>query len=566
MLLLLAAAAAPAAAQRSFVIERFDATIRVERSGELDITETISPRFSGSWNGIIRSIPVQYRTPQGFNWTLGVSLVGVTDPSGQALRTETTRERHYIKYKIWIPGAQDATRTIVLHYRAGNGLRFFDDHDELYWNVTGDEWDVAIESASATIELPAGAQGVRAIAFNGVYGSVARDAQVAIAGASIRITLPHQLEFHEGLTAVVGWNKGLVAEPTAVQRVGGFLRTNWPLLVPLLVFLVAFLSWRRRGRDPRLRPIAVQYDPPEGLTPAEAGTLIDESADLRDITATMVDLAVRGYLKFEERDERHLHGLIGKLEYVLHRLKPPAEWSALKGHERKVLEGLFEDAADSVKLSDLQNEFYRQIPGINSDLFGQLVQRGFYRTRPDSVRARWMGCGMFLGICFAVLGGMVAAKFSLTPVPFVIAGILSAAILLFFGRIMPARTEAGARALEGVLGFEEFLTRVEKEHYERIAKRPELFERYLPFAMALGVEKKWAKAFEGIYTTPPAWYVGSPGGFTSFNASQFSSRLADFSGKAGSTMASSPRSSSGSGFGGGGSSGGGGGGGGGSGF
>jgi len=566
LLLSLATAAAPAAAQRSFVIERFAATIRVEPSGDLDITETISPRFSGSWNGIIRSIPVQYRTPQGFNWTLGVSLVGVTDPSGQPLRTETTRERHYIKYKIWIPGAQDATRTLVLHYRASNGLRFFDDHDELYWNVTGDEWDVPIESASATIELPAGAQGVRAIAFNGAYGSVARDAQVAVAGASIRITLPHQLEFHEGLTAVVGWNKGLVAEPTAVQRVGGFLRTNWPLLVPLLVFLVAFLSWRRRGRDPRLRPIAVQYDPPEGLTPAEAGTLIDESADLRDITATMVDLAVRGYLKFEERDERHLHGLIGKLEYVLHRLRPPAEWSGLKGHERKVLEGLFEDGAESVKLSDLQNEFYRQIPGINSDLFDQLVQRGFYRTRPDSVRARWMGCGMFLGVCFAVLGGMAAAKFSLTPVPFVIAGILSAAILLFFGRIMPARTEAGARALEAVLGFEEFLTRVEKEHYERIAKRPELFERYLPFAMALGVEKKWAKAFEGIYTTPPTWYVGSPGGFASFNASQFSSRLADFSGKAGSTMASSPRSSSGSGFGGGGSSGGGGGGGGGSGF
>ena len=565
LLLLAAVAASPAAAQRSFVIERFDATIRVEPSGDIDVTETISPRFSGSWNGIIRSIPVQYRTPQGFNWTLGVKLVGVTDANGQPLRTETTRERHYVKYKVWIPGAQDATRTFVLHYRASNGLRFFEDHDELYWNVTGDEWDVPIEAASATIELPAGAQGIRAIAFNGVYGSVARDAQVETAGATVRITLPHQLEFHEGLTAVVGWNKGLVAEPTATQRVGGFLRSNWPLFIPVLVFLFAFFRWRRRGRDPRQRPIAVQYDPPEGLTPAEVGTLVDESADMRDITATMVDLAVRGYLKFEEREERHLLGLVGKLDYVLHRLKPPAEWGTLKGHERKVLEGLFEESGDSVKLSDLQNEFYKQIPGINESLFSQLVQRGFYRHRPDTVRARWMGGGLFFGICFAVLGGILAAKWSLTPVPFVVAGILSGAILVFFGRIMPARTEAGARAFEGVLGFEEFLERVEKEHYERIAKRPELFERYLPFAMALGVEKKWAKAFEGIYTTPPTWYVGSPGGFASFNASQFSSRLADFSGRAGSTMASSPRSSSGSGFSGG-SSGGGGGGGGGSGF
>jgi len=226
LLLLAVVAASPAAAQRSFLIERFDATIRVEPSGDLDVTETISPRFSGSWNGIIRSIPVRYRTPQGFNWTLGVKLVGVTDASGQPLRTETTRERHYVKYKVWIPGAQDATRTIVLHYRASNGLRFFEDHDELYWNVTGDEWDVPIESAAATVELPAGAQGVRAIAFNGAYGSVARDARVETAGTTVRITLPHQLEFHEGLTAVVGWNKGLVAEPTATQRVGGS-RLGW---------------------------------------------------------------------------------------------------------------------------------------------------------------------------------------------------------------------------------------------------------------------------------------------------------------------------------------------------
>jgi len=135
-----ALAASPAAAQRSLAIERFEAQIRVERDGAIQVTETITARFTGSWNGIYRTIPVKYRTAQGFNWTLGLALESATDASGQPLRTEAARERHYVKYKIWIPGAQDATRTIVLRYRATNGLRFFEDHDELYWNVTGDEW------------------------------------------------------------------------------------------------------------------------------------------------------------------------------------------------------------------------------------------------------------------------------------------------------------------------------------------------------------------------------------------------------------------------------------------
>ncbi|HEV8356525.1 MAG TPA: DUF2207 domain-containing protein [Gemmatimonadales bacterium] len=564
---LAAVTAAPAAAQRSFVIERFESTMRIEPNGDLSVTESITPRFTGSWNGIIRSIPVEYRTPQGFNWTLGLSLQSVTGENGEPLRTETSRAGHYIKYKVWVPGAQDATRTFVLRYRARNGLRFFEDHDELYWNVTGDEWDVPIEAASATIELPPGAQGLRAIAFNGVYGSTARDATVEVGDRSVRVTMPHRLEFHEGLTAVVGWNKGAVAEPTAADRTAGFLRSNWPLTIPIGVFAASFLLWWRRGRDPRRRPISVQYEPPDGLTPAEVGTVIDNSADLKDITATMVDLAVRGYIRFEEKEEHRLLGLVKDREYVLHRFKPPGEWSELAAHERKVLEGVFDGGAGAVKkLSDLEQEFYTSLPGIRDGIFEELQQRGVYRARPDQVKARWLVGAVFFGLLLAIGGGQVAARMSLTPIPFVAAGVLTGLILAGFGAIMPARTEGGTRTLEKILGFEEFLRRVETEHFEHVVKTPELFDRFLPFAMALGVEKKWARAFQDIYTQPPSWYVGSAAGFTHFNAVAFSRRLGDFSGTAGSAMSSSPRSSSGSGFGGGGSSGGGGGGGGGSGF
>jgi len=161
------------------------------------------------------------------------------------------------------------------------------------------------------------------------------------------------------------------------------------------------------------------------------------------------------------------------------------------------------------------------------------------------------------------VGGTYFSKLTqLPPVPFVIAAVVSALILIVFAQVMSARTEAGARALEHILGFEEFLRRVESEQFKRvIIGHPELFDKYLPFAMAFGVEKQFARAFEGIYTQPPQWYVGPS--IINFNVSHFSSSMSHLGTVASTTMSSSPRSSSGSGFGGGGSSGGGGGGGGG---
>lgn len=556
-------AATPAAAQRSLAVERFDAAIAVNRDGSVDVTETITAKFVGSWNGIYRTVPVEYHTPQGFNWTLHLDLLGATGTGGRALRVEKERERHYIKYKIWIPGAQDASRTFTLRYRARNGLRFFDDHDELYWNVTGDEWDVPVGIASARITLPQGATGVRATAFNGVYGSAAQDAAVAIEGATVRVTMPRPLGFREGLTAVIGWDKGLVAEPTTSDRALGFLASNWPLGIPLLVLLGMFALWRRVGRDPETLPVAVRYEPADSLTPAEAGTLLDESADMRDITATVVDLAVRGHLRIEERDEKVLLGLMSKKDYLFHRLTPASGGAPLQRHESLVLDGLFDGGGTEVKLSDLDNEFYRHLGDIKDSIQDRLVDRGFYRTRPDKVKGWWIAGAAMLGAVIGFGGSVIAAGLDMTPLPWVIAGVGSGLVMLTFSRIMPTRTVEGARALERVRGFEEFLRRVEGERFERLVKTPEMFERFLPFAMAFGVERKWAKAFQDIYRDPPRWYVGYGSG--PFDINGFTSRLGDMSSRASSAMSSSPRSSGGSGFSGG-SSGGGSGGGGGGGF
>ena len=573
------ALAAPAAAERSLVIQEFSADIRVGADGSIDVVETIQPRFTGSWNGIYRKIPIQYRTPQGFNYTLRLDSVTVTDQAGQPLRVESSRERHYRKLKIWVPGAADATKTVVLRYTVRNALRFFDEHDELYWNVTGDEWEVPIEAASARIHLPGGAAGLRAAAFTGGYGSQEAAARVDLEPGLIDVRSLRALNFKEGLTVVVGWYPGAVARPGATEKAAGFLRSNAMLAVPPVVLALMWRLWYTRGRDPRLRPIAVAYEPPAQLTPGELGTLIDGKPDMRDVTATLVDLAVRGFILVEERNESHVFGLISKKEYVFGLRKPRSEWTALKGHEQALLEALFKRGTpaddstlpsgpsaplETVTLSQLEHRFYKDLPGIRNGLYDQLVGRGYYVRRPDRVMAAYIGGGVLLGVAVGVGGSLLDSLLGVQPIAAIVAGVLTGLIVLVFGIFMPARTEQGTRALEGVLGFEEFLRRVESDRLDRVVKTPEMFEKYLPFAMALGVDKKWARAFEGIATEPPTWYVGGTPG--AFYPQMFVGSLNTLSTRTAAAMASAPRSSGGSGFGGGGSSGGGFGGGGGGGF
>jgi uncharacterized membrane protein len=554
------------AAARQLKIQKFTAEIFVQPNSALNVTETIEANFIGSWHGLYRTIPVEYQTPQGFNYTLFVKLESATDDAGRQLKVESSRDRHYLKWKIYVDDATDAVRTIVLHYRVTNGLKYFEDHDELYWNVTGDEWDVPIENASAQILLPTGVTGIRALEFTGANGSRAQNAEVVTSDNSVNVSMLQPLAFHEGLTVVVGWDKGFVKEPQTSDLVNQFLESNWPIFFPVPVFLFMFWLWYARGRDPRVGPVAVQYAPPEGMTPAEAGTLVDDDAAMRDITATIVDLAVRGYLVIEEKEKDQMLGLLKSKEYVFHMKKKPAEWKGLKPHELVMLAGIFANGAEpDVELSSLENQFYKNIPGIKDSIFDALMEHGYFQHRPDYVRNGFVAGGAVVGVLLFVIGNALAQKMGMAQAPFLIAAVISGAIIVGFGWHMSARTIEGVKAMAGVLGFEDFLTHVEADRMERISQTPETFEKFLPFAMALGVEKKWVGAFQNIYSQPPSWYQG---GYSNgaFYPLMFVNSLDNMTARASSVMASAPRSSGGSGFGGGGSSGGGFGGGGGGGF
>ena len=544
---------ATAAAARSWHIRDFHSEIRVFRTGRMEVDETLKIQFDGTFHGIYRDFPVRYNGPGGFDYRLFTSVKGVEDGQGHDLKYETSKHGGDLRIKVYIPGAENATRTVTIHYRIENGLRFFDDYDELYWNVTGDQWPVPIDAASTTIHLPVEVTGVRAKAYTGAFGSKAQNADVQVSGSMVHITSTRPLDMHEGLTADVAWEAGVIQRPTFLTKIGWFLRSNWPLGLPLLVFPAMFGLWWKRGRDPRLRPIAARYEPPDGLTPGEEGVLVDDSPDMRDITATLVDLAVRGFVTIEEHDKKKYLGLIGtERDYAFDLARPKDAWQGLAAHEEALLNGIFDDGATGhVDLEDLEDSFYRKLSGIKDDLFDALMNRGYYGRRPDRVRGMWLGVAL-VGTVLCFMGGLkLASHFAFSGLAVGIGVVLSGLVVAVIGWFMPAKTVAGTRALEAVLGFEEFLKRVEEPRFQKLIKGPKDFERFLPHAMALGVEKSWAKAFEGIYTEPPSWYRGTSA--TGFNTGLFVASLGNLSARTSSVMTSQPRSSSGSsGFGGGG--------------
>jgi uncharacterized membrane protein len=289
------------------------------------------------------------------------------------------------------------------------------------------------------------------------------------------------------------------------------------------------------------------------MSPAEAGTLLDDQIHPRDITSTMVDLAVRGYIKIEETADKIL--VFTHRDYVFHLLKPREQWgSDLVPHERVMLENIF-TGGDQTRLSSLKNRFYTAVPVIRQDIMAALKTKGVYLLDPESANAYSIGAAVAILVPFGILQYLEWANF-FNSVPLLIACLLvSAVIWWLFARVMTAKTVKGARTRIAVLGFQEFMNRVDAERLKIMP--PTTFERFLPYAMALGVEHHWAQAFAGIVKDPPQWYVGPGGAYAGFNPIFFSSSMHNMATDMHQVFVSAPRAtSSGSGFGGGGGGGG----------
>ena len=347
-------------------------------------------------------------------------------------------------------------------------------------------------------------------------------------------------------------------------------------LAVLGVGAVSILAWRR-GRDRRWTGSAVdaalgnvsgdeqrvplgqqdagtvEFVPPDKVRPGQVGTLIDEQANLLDVTATIVDLAVRGFISITELAEDG-----GKPDYELRRLeKSEAE---LLAYEQQLLDALFANGPD-VKLSDLKYEFTSELAQLKDALYDDVVANGWYRVRPDRTRLWWRLIGIGVVIAGVALTFLVAAttSFGLIPLAIVLTGI----VLLALGGTLPARTGKGSAMLSRIGGFRRLFDEGEEDTRSRFAEQQGIFSQYLPYAIVFGCTDKWARAFEGLSAEQlgaTGWYNGT----NTFTAFALASAMNDFDTSATGTLyASQPSSSSSSGFSGGGFSGGGGGGGGG---
>ncbi len=323
------------------------------------------------------------------------------------------------------------------------------------------------------------------------------------------------------------------------------------------------LYWTR-GRDPKVREaLVVKYEPPKfngkPLNAAEVGTLVDESLDPRDLTGAIIGLAEKGYLKIEAQKVEGFMSMFDHIDYRLIKEKPAD--SDLSPFERELMDSIFVEGASDIMVSEMKNRFYRSLGILKSTLFGDLVDKKYFTRSPETVKGQYYSIGVVL-IIFGVFASLI-----LTPdssfrsiIMFALAGL----VFILFARAMPAKTRDGALANQDVHGFQEFMNRADKDRLERMG--PEVFYKYMPYAIALDVVDHWSNAFAGLFkgsVAPPAWYVG-PYAATMFSPVTFGQSLNNVTSSLGSAMFSAPRGSGLSGGGGGFSGGGAGGGGGGS--
>lgn len=569
-LLLLGVLLGEAAADRgAYSITQFHTVLQIETNSDLLVEERIVVQFAEARHGIYREIPVRYTDPAGYQYDYRFQVLSIEDDNGRKHPFKQSNRGASVRLRI---GSADRTvsgrQVYVIRYRARDVLRQFAEHDELYWNATGHNWNATIAEATVQVMLPGefAADVLDVAAWAGSYGSTEGNARYEVPRpGEVRIWSEAALGRLQGLTIAVAFPPGAVRFPGKAARVLRVLSNNAILLVPPFVLVFLYRRYRKHGVDPGIpSSVMVRYEPPEEVSPGAIGTLVDERVDLADITATIVDLAVRGYLVIQADVEERFWGIV-KNDVTSFSITDK-KWDDLLPHEKLILDGLFVSGSP-VRTTDLKEEFCKKLPGIRTALYDRLADKGFVSGSPEKVRQKTVALGAFVGVATAAVGILWAMKqggiFPNAVILPIAAAVISFVLFAIFAPAMPRRTHAGVRVVSWSRGFEEFADRVEEDRFERDAARG-IYESLLPYAMALGVATKWSSKFEGIYDgQPPTWYVGSSRNMHAFSTVSFHNSLNSAMTQASQSMAATPRSSGSSGFSGGGSSGGGGGGGGG---
>lgn len=624
----LAWVATPSLSNENERITEFQSRIVVRPDASLTVREEIQVYCAGReiQRGIVRDFPTRYRGRSGETVTVPLQILSI-QKNGKS-------EPYHVKdvvngKKIFIGQKGVLLKPGLYHYAityiTGHQLGFFEAYDELYWNVTGNDWTLPIERAKAIVRIPEGGAILQKAAYTGPQGARGKDFVIdSETDTSIRFSTTRSLNPGEGFTVAVAWPKGLVPEPTKAEKGVDFIKTQTPLIISVvgiaLLLMYYMVAWFKVGRDPERGTIIPRFQPPKGFTPAAARYVLRMGYDDKAMAAAIVNMAVKGYMKIVED---------GKKEFTLVRVSNDS--SALSPREKKIADNLF-GSSDRIVLKNknhakigkavkalkagLKVDFEKMyfvknwryfIPGVIINLLILAAIAFSALERPEVVfiglwLTMWtIGCtGLFFFVknaWKAAWRGNISAKGSavgvtLFAVPFFLGEVLGISIFayqtsigavivlltmallnLIFYHLLKAPTLLGRRIMDQLEGFKQYLSKAEAHRLgilHRPENTPELFEKYLPYALALDVEHAWSEQFSDVLAAAgkdgqvysPAWYSGTS--FMDIGSSGFASTLGSAFSGAIASSATAPGSSSGSG--GGGSSGGGGGGGGGSGW
>lgn len=591
----------------SYDIENFQSRIELEKNTRLTITETIFVNFLSPKHGIYRIIPSQY-THKGKTINSHLTVISIRNEKGSDINYETSRFKQSIKIKIGDPGKTvSGPQTYIVRYKVDGLINLYDGEPEIYWNVTGSEWDTTINKSRAQV-ISNFADITSVDCFSGDVGSGSKNCTAKFEKTKSEFEIDNRISPGQDFTIVVGLNKeNNLIYPGASEKITRYVLDNWGYIISILPFLLILFFWYQRGRDTRFvsdnvyfRPddrkerrtsvferklLPLVYHPIDGLTPAEIGTIMDEKVDIQDIVAEIVELARLGFIKIEKINKK---GFLKKPEYGFEKLENNKKSEvSLKAHQKLILDELFGDSITkaSIKktsgildenehkrvedlmgegkyilLGGLKTNFYSSLADIKRKLYTNLTSEGLFNENPDKVRGKWIAISiLFETIAFLILIYFhnLTANFG----PFIILIVFMIPVI-YLSLAMPRRTSWGRSLYMQSLGLKNYLSL--GKWREEINEKHLFLEEMLPLAVALGVVEKLTSDMKELGIAPPKYFEGT-------SSSRFASDFSAFSAYSVSSLISTPQGvsggsswSGGSGFGGGSSGGGFGGGGGGS--
>jgi len=476
-------------------IKDFKVEIKIFAESIIEVEEKIVYDFGANLrHGIYREIPEK---------DIEIEVVDVKDEKGESYPYQVSKRGGKVKIKIGDPQKLiSGVKEYNIKYKVKKAIRYLKNYDELYWNVTGNEWQVPIENSSVLIIFPQkiSFQDLKFSCYTGKIGSKESACFYKVNENEIYFEAKRAFSPGEGLTVAVGFPKGIVREPSFSEKLSDFLKKWGVFLLPLFLFFYLFWEWEKKGKDIKIKKaITPQYEPPFSLKPAEVSLILHQKITPRDISATIIHLATRGYIKIKEVKRKVV--FFTKKDWILIKKREFEEDPDLSEYEKFLLRKLFGEK-NEVSIYSLKHKFVKPFQELKKRISVKMTEEGFFTAPPEKVRNKYS----LFGIVFFILGFGILIIWANLKIAFSfgICGVL----FLIFSRFMPKRTKKGAEAYWQILGFEDYIKTAEKYRAE-FYEKANIFEKYLPYAIVFNLVDKWARAFEGIYNTPPEWYEGS---------------------------------------------------------